>query len=178
MRGAWRDRPRSWRFRAHWCINIKCMKQPGRYIIYILLMLLSGTVMAQQSENNIDARKRAVDYFHLESTSLMEQGRYDEAFELLEHCHSLDSSSSAIRFFLAPYYSVLGKDSVACAMLESIVSENPDNEDYNDALVSQYARTGNWKAAIAVYERIVGTAHTKSEIYKSLYTLYYNDDNF
>ena len=141
-------------------------------------MLLSGTVMAQQSENNIDARKRAVDYFHLESTSLMEQGRYDEAFELLEHCHSLDSSSSAIRFFLAPYYSVLGKDSVACAMLESIVSENPDNEDYNDALVSQYARTGNWKAAIAVYERIVGTAHTKSEIYKSLYTLYYNDDNF
>ena len=141
-------------------------------------MLLSGTVMAQHNENNIDARKRAVDYFHLESTSLMEQGRYDEAFELLEHCHSLDSSSSAIRFFLAPYYSVLGKDSVACAMLESIVSENPDNEDYNDALVSQYARTGNWKAAIAVYERIVGTAHTKSEIYKSLYTLYYNDDNF
>ena len=141
-------------------------------------MLLSGTVMAQHNENNIDARKRAVDYFHLESTSLMEQGRYDEAFELLEHCHSLDSSSSAIRFFLAPYYSVLGKDSVACTMLESIVSENPDNEDYNDALVSQYARTGNWKAAIAVYERIVGTAHTKSEIYKSLYTLYYNDDNF
>ena len=134
--------------------------------------------MAQNSENNIDARKRAVDYFHLESTSLMEQGRYDEAFELLEHCHALDNSSSTIKFFLAPYYSVMGNDSVACAMLEQIVRENPDNVDYNDALVNQYARTGNWKAAIAVYERIVDNAHTKSEIYKSLYTLYYNDDNF
>ncbi len=141
-------------------------------------MLLWGTGMAQNSENNIDARKRAVDYFHLESTSLMEQERYDEAFELLEHCHSLDSSSSAIRYFLAPYYSVLGNDSIACAMLESIVSENPDNVAYNDALVNQYARTGNWKAAIAVYEKIVDSAHTKSEIYKSLYTLYYNDNNF
>lgn len=108
----------------------------------------------------------------------MEQERYDEAFELLEHCRSLDSTSSAIQYFLAPYYSVLGSDSIAGAMLENIVREDPDNEDYNDALVNQYARTGNWKAAIAVYERIVGTAHSKNEIYRSLYMLYYNDDNY
>ena len=154
------------------------MKQLCRNIIYLFLLLLPVALSAQNNGKEIDARKRAVDYFHLESTSLMEQERYDEAFEMLEHCHSLDSTSSAIKYFLAPYYSVLGKDSIASAMLEDIVRENTDNEDYNDALVNQYARTRNWKAAIAVYERIVDTAHSKSEIYRSLYALYYNDDNY
>ena len=144
----------------------------------LFLLLLSMAGLAQNKENDIDARMRAVDYFHLESTSLMEQERYDEAFELLGHCHALDTSSAAIKYFLAPYYSVLGNDSIASSMYEQIVRENPENEAYNEALVNQYARQGNWKAAIAVYERIVDTAHSKSEIYKSLYTLYYNDDNY
>ena len=126
------------------------MRQLCRDIISLFLLLLPMTLSAQNNGKEIDARKRAVDYFHLESTSLMEQERYDEAFELLEHCRSLDSTSSAIQYFLAPYYSVLGSDSIAGAMLENIVREDPDNEDYNDALVNQYARTGNWKAATVV----------------------------
>ena len=154
------------------------MKQLWQHILLLFLLLIPCTGQAQDSENNIDARKRAVDYFHLESVSLQEQERYDEAFVMLEYCRSLDSTSTAIQYFLAPYYSILGKDSIACDMLEEIVRQDPANEDYNDALVNQYARTGNWKAAIAVYERIVGSAHSKSEIYKALYALYYNDDNF
>ena len=154
------------------------MKQLWQHILLLFLLLIPCTGQAQDSENNIDARKRAVDYFHLESTSLLEQERYDEAFELLVHCLSIDTTSSAIKYFLAPYYSVLGNDSIACSMLEEIVRRNPDNEAYNDALVNQYARTGNWKAAIEVYERIIDSAHSKSEIYKSLYALYENDGNF
>ena len=154
------------------------MKQPERYIIYLFLLLFSALSQAQTNENNIDARKRAVDYFHLESISLQGQERYDEAYEMLEYCYALDSASTSVQYFLSPYYRILGKDSVACKMLERIVWKNPDNEAYNEALVNQYARTGNWKAAIAVYEKIVDAAHSKSEIYRSLYSLYYNDDNF
>ena len=154
------------------------MKLFWQYLLCISLLLPATAGVAQEIGNNIDARKRAVDYFHLESVSLQEQERYDEAFEMLEYCYSLDSASTAIKYFLAPYYSILGKDSIACGMLEEIVRRDPANEEYNDALVNQYARTGNWKAAIDVYERIVGSAHSKSEIYKALYALYYNDDNF
>ena len=154
------------------------MKQRWQYITLILLLLLPFTVKAQNNGNNIDARKRAVDYFHLEAVSLQEQGRYDEAYDMLEYCLRLDPTSATTKFLLAPYYTVLGKDSIASILLESIVKENPDNKDYNDALVNQYARLGNWKAAIAVYEKIVATAHSKEEIYKSLYTLYYRDDNY
>ena len=154
------------------------MKHFWQYLLGLVLLLSATDGQAQNNEKNIDARKRAVDYFHLESVSLQEQERYDEAFEMLEYCRSLYSTSTAIQYFLAPYYSILGKDSIACDMLEQIVRQDPANEDYNDALVNQYARTGNWKAAIDVYERIVGSAHSKSEIYKALYALYYNDDNF
>ena len=154
------------------------MKLTWQCITLILLLLLPFTGKAQGNRNNIDARKRAVDYFHLEAVSLQEQERYDEAYELFEYCLQLDPTSATTKYLLAAYYTVLGKDSTACSLLESIVKENPDNEDYNDALVNQYARLGNWKAAIAVYERIVETAHSKEEIYKALYTLYYNDDSY
>ena len=154
------------------------MKKTRYSIILIFLFLLPFAVQAGDDGKNIDARKRAVDYFHLEAVSLQEQGRYDEAYEMLEYCLALDPSSNVTKYLLAPYYNILGKDSVAAAMLETIVKENPDNKDYNDALVNQYARQGNWKAAIAIYERIIDTAHSKEEIYKSLYSLYYNDDNY
>ena len=155
------------------------MKQTRQYITLLLILLLPFTGTAQNSnQSNIDARKRAVDYFHLEAVSLQEQERYDEAYEMLEYCLQLDPTSATTKYLLTPYYTVLGKDSIACSLLEEIVEENPDNKDYNDALVNQYARQGNWKAAIAVYERIVDTADSKEEIYKALYTLYYNDDNY
>ena len=154
------------------------MKKTRYSIILIFLFLLPFAVQAGDDGKNIDARKRAVDYFHLEAVSLQEQGRYDEAYEMLEYCLALAPSSHVTKYLLAPYYNILGKDSVAAAMLETIVKENPDNKDYNDALVNQYARQGNWKAAIAIYERIIDTAHSKEEIYKSLYSLYYNDDNY
>ena len=140
------------------------MKLTWQCITLILLLLLPLTGKAQGNRNNIDARKRAVDYFHLEAVSLQEQERYDEAYELFEYCLQLDPTSATTKYLLAAYYTVLGKDSTACSLLESIVKENPDNKDYNDALVNQYARLGNWKAAIAVYERIVETAHSKEEI--------------
>lgn len=154
------------------------MKKTLYSIILIFLFLLPFAVQAGDDGKNIDARKRAVDYFHLEAVSLQEQGRYDEAYEMLEYCLALAPSSHVTKYLLTPYYNILGKDSVAAAMLETIVKENPDNKDYNDALVNQYARQGNWKAAIAIYERIIDTAHSKEEIYKSLYSLYYNDDNY
>lgn len=159
--------------------RIVYMKQTRQYIALLLMLLLPFTGTAQNSnQSNIDARKRAVDYFHLEAVSLQEQERYDEAYEMLEYCLQLDPASATTKYLLTVYYTVLGKDSIACSLLEEIVKENPDNKDYNDALVNQYAKQGNWKAAIAVYERIVDTADSKEEIYKALYTLYYNDDNY
>ena len=154
------------------------MKKSWHSIILIFLSLLPLAVQAGNDGKDIDARKRAVDYFHLEAVSLQEQGRYDEAYEMLEYCLALDPSSHVTKYLLAPYYNIFGKDSVAAAMLETIVKENPDNKDYNDALVNLYARQGNWKAAIAIYERLIETAHSKEEIYKSLYSLYYNDDDY
>ena len=154
------------------------MKHTWYSIILTFLFLTPFALQAQNDGKNIDARKRAVDYFHLEAVSLQEQGRYDEAYEMLEYCLALDPASAVTKYLLAPYYTILGKDSIAGSLLETIVKENPDNKDYNDALVNQYARQGNWKAAIAIYERIIDTAHSKEEIYKSLYSLYYNDDDY
>ena len=120
------------------------MKQTRQYIALLLMLLLPFTGTAQNSnQSNIDARKRAVDYFHLEAVSLQEQERYDEAYEILEYCLQLDPTSATTKYLLTPYYTVLGKDSIACSLLEEIVKENPDNKDYNDALVNQYARQGN-----------------------------------
>lgn len=142
------------------------------------MLLTAITVKAQQNTDSIDAQKRTVEYFLMEATSLQEQERYDECFEFLEYCRELEPESAAIQYLLAPYYIVMGNDSIALEMLEYIVETNPDNEAYCEALVQYYYNKCDWQAAIAVYERLVKTAKSKESIYLALHSLYYENGDY
>ena len=149
--------------------------------LHFLLMIVSlsaVTANAQQNNDSIDARKRAVEYYLMEATGLQEQGRYDESFELLDHCLRLDPESAAIQFFSSPYYIMMGKDSIAQKMLEYIVKASPDNEIYSSALVHYYYNKGDRQAAIALYEKLLETAKSKEEIYMVLHNMYNENGDY
>lgn len=147
-------------------------------ILHILLTLTLFTAVTAKSQHNadsIDARRRAIEYYLMEATSLQEQERFDESFEVIEYCRTLDPESAAIQFFAAPYYIMLGKDSIAQNMLEYIVKACPDNEIYSSSLVHYYYNKGDWQAAIALYEKLLETAESKEEIYMVLHNMYYEN---
>ena len=149
-----------------------------RHILLLFLLLMSLAVQAQTDTDSTSACRRAVEYYYLHSLSLLEQGCIDESFELLEHCRAMDSTSTAILYNLSPYYIVLKKDSIAHEMLERIVEASPQNEYYNTALVNYYNKKGDRKSAIAVYEKMLETAQSKSDVYMSLYNLYSEENDY
>ncbi len=142
------------------------------HILSLYLLLATPTANAQRSIDSTYTRQRAVDYYHMQAAALIEEERFDESFEFLEHCLALEPSSTAVQFLQTKYYAFLGKDSLVREMLEYIVEREPDNEAYRDALVSHYISTDDTQAAISLYERAIDAAHSKSDIYRVLYNLY------
>ena len=145
---------------------------PGYIWVFLLLLLLPSATEAQVDIDGKAAKQRAVDYYFMQAQSLIEQERYDEGFELLEHCHALDSSSAAIQYYLSTFYTFFREDSVALSMLKNIVAAYPDNEFYSEALVSYYTGKGDRQSAIAICENLLDRVQSKREIYNYLYELY------
>ena len=151
------------------------MKGAFLHILLTLTLFTAVTAKSQHNADSIDARRRAIEYYLMEATSLQEQGRFDESFEVIEYCRTLDPESAAIQDFAVPYYIMLDKDSIAQNMLEYIVKAYPDNEIYSGALVHYYYNKGDWQAAIALYEKLLETAESKEEIYMVLHNMYYEN---
>lgn len=143
-------------------------------VLIALMLLLSFPAVAQERCGVADSvtRARAVEYYYLQARSYMEQDSIDRCFEMLEHCHALDSASLTVMYDLSSFYAFLNKDSIAHEMLEGIVKADPSNIYYNKALVNYYLKVGNTDAAIKVYEKLALSAHSKSEIYMYLFSLY------
>lgn len=150
------------------------MRYIASYIALLAVLLGFGTVQAQGTVTDTDsvARARAVEYYFMESVSLMQSDSVAQAMEMLEHCHALDPESSAIMYELASFYMYLNRDSAAHELLNCMVKADPTNKYYNQVLVNYYYKTGDMESAIKVYEAMLGKASSKSDIYQSLYLLY------
>ena len=148
------------------------MKRNVFYILTVLLLLSVPFVAGAQHHADTSARKRAAEYYYLHAISLLEQDSLDASFDMLEHCRILAPESSAVQYDLSAFYQFLGRDSIAHAMLKDIVSKEPHNMKYCEALVEYYNRVNDKDSAIALYESMLGNSTSKSDIYMSLYTLY------
>lgn len=136
----------------------------------IAAIILPSTVTArpQQQEMHSDdtlSRRRAFDYCYLQALSLKEQGEHDAAYEMFEHCHSLNPSSPAVLFELSVYYIYLGKKGEALEMMKRAVSMEPKNFWYRQILATAYENNGDRDNAIAIYEGMAKDFPANSEIH-------------
>lgn len=140
----------------------------------LLFLTLAFCVKANDcvAANDSVPRARSVEYYYMQAVSYLEQGEYDAAYEMFEHCRSIDPSSTAVLHQLSTFYLVLDRDSLAHDMLSRIVQSEPHNPDYLLALVNYYNKIGDNKAAISLYEDMLGYSGSKSDIYTALYALY------
>lgn len=142
-----------------------------------VVLLLPAVAVAQYVADST-ARSRAVEYYYLQAISMLEQDSLSSSFDMLEHCRLLAPESTAVQYDLSAFYMFLGKDSLAHAMLKDIVDKEPLNMQYCEALVNYYNRVNDKKSAIALYEKMLGNSHSKSDIYMSLYSLYSSENDF
>lgn len=153
-------------------------------ILAILLLFLSLQVSVANSYLATDslcsktdtsdeiARQRTFDYFFVQALSLREQERYDEAFDLLEHCLWLQPSSSAVSYELYSMYSYLGRKSEALEMMKRAAEGDPKNFWYRSMLAMAYEDEGLADEAIKVYEAMTNDFSSNSNLFMALASAY------
>lgn len=148
--------------------------------LFVILLLLPlqwcaagcDTLCHRDDSCDIVAGERAFDYFFLQALSLKEQERYDEAFELFEHCLSLQPGSSAVSYELYSMYSYLGRKEEALAMMQRAADGDPKNYWYSAVLAMAYEEEGLVDKAIEVYKTMAKDFSSNSNVFVALASAY------
>ncbi len=132
-----------------------------RYILFFFVVLLTSCGTARKgvvpSEEEIllsvgDQRK--YEYYFLEAVRLEQQGRYDEAFEMLQHCLAICPKAPSALYKTANYHFVLNRKDKAAEALLGAVEGAPDNYWYRQTLASYYQSNREYDKAIATIEEM------------------------
>ena len=75
-------------------------------------------------------QQRRYDYFFLEAARLKVQKDYDAAFDVLQHCLTINPNASSALYEMAQYYMYLKQVPLGQAALEKAVENAPDNYWY------------------------------------------------
>lgn len=94
------------------------------------------------------------EYFFLEAVRLEQQERFDEAFEMIQHCLSIAPEAPSALYKAANYYFFLNRKEMALEALTKAVEGEPDNYWYKQTLASYYQSNREYDKAIAVLEEM------------------------
>lgn len=149
--------------------------------ILMLFCLSATSILAQNSITNnsqmtIDNNnKRKFDYYFYDALSAKAQGKFDEAFDLFQHCNKLDSTNANVLSELSGFYNVLQEKAKAVEYLNKAVKQDPENYYYNMMLASLNKDLDQKEEAIDIYNKLLKLYPQKTDIYMSLAEAY-NDN--
>ena len=98
--------------------------------------------------------QRKYEYYFLESVRLEQQGNYDEAYEMLQHCLTICPTAPSALYKMANYHFALGQKEKAAEVLCQAVKGEPDNYWYQHTLAIYYQSNREYDKAIAAIEEM------------------------
>lgn len=99
-------------------------------------------------------QQRKYDYFFLEAAKLKVRKDYDAAFNLLQHCLTINPNASSALYELAQYYMFLKQVPQGQAALEKAVENEPDNYWYSQGLANLYQQQDETEKAAKLLENM------------------------
>lgn len=135
-------------------------KKAGTFLLVAGIVLAScGTsrkqakaLPAESAMEFAPEQQRKYDYFFLEAARLKIQKDYDAAFDLLQHCLTINPNASSALYELAQYYLFLKKVPQGQAALEKAVENDPDNYWYSQGLANLYQQQDEKEKAATLLE--------------------------
>lgn len=118
--------------------------------LLLAAILLTGTERA--SAQTDEEQQRKYDYYFLEAVRQKSLGKFDAAFDLLQHCLDIRPEASSALYEQAQYYIYLKEDEQAVQTLEKAVAHDPDNFWYAQGLANLYQKQGETEKATALLE--------------------------
>ena len=117
-------------------------------------------------------QQRKYDYFFLEASRLKMQNDYGAAFDLLQHCLSINPNASSALYEISQYYMFLKQVPQGQAALEKAVENDPDNYWYSQGLASLYQQQNEMQKATDLLESMVTRFPVKMDALYSLLEIY------
>lgn len=128
------------------------------YVLVCVLLVSCGTSRQKARVRPVEAavltpeQQRKYDYFFLEAARLKAQKKYDAAFDLLQHCLTINPDASSALYELAQYYLFLKQVPQGQAALEKAVANDPDNYWYSQGLANLYQQQDEKEKAVELLE--------------------------
>lgn len=128
------------------------------YILVCVLLVSCGTSRRQAGAKRVEVaaltpeQQRKYDYFFLEAARLKAQKKYDAAFDLLQHCLTINPDASSALYELAQYYLFLKQVPQGQVALEKAVANDPDNYWYSQGLANLYQQQDEKEKAVELLE--------------------------
>jgi len=144
-----------------------------RYIILVLFVFASARsafaddVQRRQPPDRKTlsaSNQRKLDYFFYEGIRLKNAEKYDAAYEMFNHCLSIDSTSSATLFELSSFFLQMDQPEKAAELLKQAVTYSPDNFSYKSALAAILLNIGMFGEAAETYEELLKDNPEKLEL--------------
>ncbi|MDO5664749.1 MAG: tetratricopeptide repeat protein [Bacteroidia bacterium] len=139
----------------------------------ILFLLFPVETFSQEKGLILDeTTRRKFDYFFYGALNAKTQGKYDEAFDLLQHCHAIDSTNASVLIELGAYYSSLGEKNTALNYFRNAVKYDSTNYYYNMILAGMSKTLDQKQEVIDIYNFLLKTYPDKVDLYFELANAY------
>lgn len=136
-------------------------------IVFCLTLVYTPTVNAQVNDNS-----RKFDYYFYEALNSKAQGKYNEALDLLLHCHALDSTNANVLVELGTFYSVLQEKEKALEYYKKAVNYDKSNYYYG-MLLGNMSKEMNLKQEIVdIYSNLLELYPDKPELHFEMANAY------
>lgn len=140
-------------------LTINNMLRP-QHLLLILIVLCTSCGTARRAVVPTDEvalpipEQRKYEYYFLEAIRLEQQQRYDEAYEMLQHCLTIYPTAPSAQYKMAAYHFAMNQKAKAAEALQKAVEGEPDNYWYKQSLASYYQGNREYDKAIAVVEEM------------------------
>ncbi|MDD7258094.1 MAG: tetratricopeptide repeat protein [Prevotellaceae bacterium] len=111
-------------------------------------------------------------YFFHEALGKQMAGEYDAAFDLFNHCLSINPYAAEVYSMQASYYAELNNDSTVLAYMKKAAELSPDNDIYLERLAVAHINSNNMNEAIRTYEWLYAGHKDRSDVLSVLLQLY------
>ena len=125
-----------------------------------------------------EEQQRKYDYYYLEAARLKVQRQYDAAFDMLQHCLSINPYASSALYEVAQYYLYLKENQQGLAALEKAVQYAPDNYWYSQGLANLYMQLKEEEKAIALLQEMTVRFPGKLDPYYNLLDIYNHREEY
>lgn len=110
--------------------------------------------------------------YYFEAIKQQTSGNFDAAYDLLQHCLTINPNAAEAYFMLSFYDGILKNDSAALADVKKASELNPANNAYLERLGAGYFSINNFAEATKAYEKLAKNSPERSDVLDILAQLY------